>query len=220
MDNNSSGVPSSKFRPKFRSASEQFRLNGKSLPYDVGTFWRWAFSDLNSNTARGLVAEFIVAQALGCADVCREEWYPCDLVMKSGMRIEVKSAAYRQTWAQRETSPIRFGIGPARAWNPETGKFADTFERQSDVYIFCVLENQTPSPNDPLDLDRWSFYLLSTAELNRKCPAQRSISLAKVISLGARRKPFAELKDVFSNISIYYSAVHQRTTTLSGSVLT
>jgi hypothetical protein len=54
MENGSLTVPSSEVRPIFRSASEQFRLNGKPLPYDVGSFWRWALSDLNTNTARGV----------------------------------------------------------------------------------------------------------------------------------------------------------------------
>ena len=193
--------PSQKTRAVFRASSEQFRLNGKALPYDVGSFWRWALSDLNSNTARGLVAEFIVAQALGCVDTCREEWCPYDRLTKNGVRVEVKAAAYRQTWAQRKASPIRFQIGPTRAWNAEAGTFAKSIERQSDLYVFCLLENKIPSPDDPLNLDRWSFYPLATAELNRKCPAQRSISLARLIHFGARKYDFSGLKDAVARIA-------------------
>ena len=68
-------------------------------------------------------------------------------------------------------------------------------ERQSELYIFCLLENQTPSPEDPLDLNRWSFYLFPTAKLNKHVPEQRSISLAKLIKLGAEKLKFSELKE-------------------------
>ena len=42
----------------------------------VQDFWRWSCSDLLSNTARGVLAEFIVAQAVGAQGDIRREWDP------------------------------------------------------------------------------------------------------------------------------------------------
>lgn len=57
-------------------------------------FWRWAYSDFLSNTLRGVLAEYIVASALGCTEAPRREWHAYDLVTAGGIRVEAKSAAY------------------------------------------------------------------------------------------------------------------------------
>jgi hypothetical protein len=62
-------------------------------------FWRWNGSDLASNTTRGRLAEFIVASAMNIdLSVPREEWSAWDLTSPEGIRIEVKSVAYLQSW--------------------------------------------------------------------------------------------------------------------------
>ena len=46
---------------------------------------------------------FIVGLALGCVDGrVRAEWDACDLRTTQGSSVEVKSAAYVQTWQQKE----------------------------------------------------------------------------------------------------------------------
>ena len=52
------------------------------------------------NTARGTLAEFLVAAALGLLDTPRLEWDSYDLKTRTGVTIEVKSAAYIQSWKQ------------------------------------------------------------------------------------------------------------------------
>lgn len=42
-------------------------------------FWRWALGDLRMNTARGYLAEFLVARALRSADPARMEWAAYDV---------------------------------------------------------------------------------------------------------------------------------------------
>ena len=44
---------------------EPFAGAGGSLDFDVGDFWSWAASDLASNALRGMLAEFLVAGAIG-----------------------------------------------------------------------------------------------------------------------------------------------------------
>jgi len=61
-------------------------------------FWKWAFSDFMSNALRGVLAEYIVACAIGCTERLRVECDAYDLVTPDGTRIEVKPSAYLQTW--------------------------------------------------------------------------------------------------------------------------
>ena len=74
-------------------------------------FWLWAASDLVGNTNRGRLAEFIVARAvgLGRGDV-RSEWDVVDVLTPTGTKVEVKSAAYVQSWFQNKLSNIQFVV--------------------------------------------------------------------------------------------------------------
>lgn len=103
------------------------------LDATVLDFWRWSFSDLLMNTARGVLAEFIVAKALDIStDGVRPEWNPFDLITEDGIRIEVKSAAYIQSWAQKDYSTIQFGTAPRRGWDPETNTLDVEATRHAD----------------------------------------------------------------------------------------
>ena len=85
--------------PQPLSPNEKF-VGGESTPLavTVGDFWQWAYSDLISNTDRGILAEYIVAIALGIDDTVRVPWGPYDLVTPAGTKIEVKSGSYIQSW--------------------------------------------------------------------------------------------------------------------------
>ena len=48
-------------------------------------FWRWAFSDLRDNTRRGVLAEFIVALALGQTGTRRKGWDNFDVLTSTGL---------------------------------------------------------------------------------------------------------------------------------------
>jgi hypothetical protein len=80
-----------------KCGTERFRNGTTLLDFNLLDFWQWSSSDLVSNALRGRVAEFLVAQALGVSDGIRNEWDSYDLRSLSGLRIEVKSAAYLQT---------------------------------------------------------------------------------------------------------------------------
>src|SRR3954463_8822598 len=83
-----------------KTGDEPFHTAGKPTEHRLLNFWQWSASDLASNAWRGLLAEFLVAQALGVSDGVRTEWDAVDIVLPSGRSIEVKSSAYVQTWAQ------------------------------------------------------------------------------------------------------------------------
>jgi hypothetical protein len=160
-----------------KTGNETLSAAGKTLL----DFWRWNGSDLVSNTTRGRLAEFIVASAMDIdISVPREEWSAWDLTSPDGIRIEVKSAAYLQSWTQQNLSRIVFSIRPAKPWDASSGEFAEKPQRAADVYVFCLLKHQEKSTLDPLNLDQWEFYVLPTRDLNGYTRSDSSITLASL----------------------------------------
>jgi len=173
-----------------KTGNEQLSATGKTLL----DFWRWNGSDLASNATRGVLSEFIVASALGIdLSTPRTEWAAWDLTSPEGIRIEVKSAAYIQSWTQKELSKIIFSIRPAKAWNADTGIVADEPQRSADVYVFCLLKHQKKETLNPLDIKQWEFYVLSTAELNNYTRSKTSITLPSLQRLAEKSVKYEEL---------------------------
>ena len=173
------------------TGDEHIMFDGMPTGYLLSDFWAWSSSDLLNNTLRGAYAEFVVSAAMGLpVDAPRNDWtaydvyYPLD--KKTGIRIEVKSAAYLQAWDSGKLSRIQFSIRPTRAWSEVDGYAPDVL-RQSDVYVFCVYTGKEREAADPLLLDDWDFYILPTSVLNAKCGAQQSISLSALEALGPRK---------------------------------
>jgi hypothetical protein len=104
-----------------KNATERLHDDGSDLGLDRRTFWQWSVSDLVSNVTRGRLAEFIVARAVGIpTDGVRDEWMAFDLVTPAGVKVEVKSAAFIQSWHRVRLSSISLVTLATRAWNAET----------------------------------------------------------------------------------------------------
>ena len=162
-------------------------LDGTEAIGDLGTvrdFWRWSASDLLSNATRGILAEFIVARALGNTESVRREWDAYDVLTPEGIKVEVKSAAYIQSWHQDKPSQVVLRIAPTMAWDAKTNKLSTEKKRQADVYVFALLDCQDQRKVDPLDLDQWRFFVLSSRVLDRKLPEAKTIGLAGLMRLG------------------------------------
>ena len=141
--------------PKRLLGSERFRSAGQSLEFDVLEFWRWSASDLVSNATRGRLAEFITARALGAPTLgVRDEWAAYDLETPEGIKVEVKSSAYLQSWAQAKPSSVLFSVRKARAWDRESNRQAAVASREAEVYVFALLRHQHQETLDPLDIDQ------------------------------------------------------------------
>ena len=171
---------------KKKTGNEQF-LNAGSDVCTLRDFWAWAYSDLIGNTERGRLAEFIVAMVLGITEGISVSWDKYDLLSKEGIRVEVKSSAYLQSWEQQCLSKISFGIQPTYGWDSVSNKFDAEKKHQSDVYVFCVLKHKDQATLNPLDLSQWEFYVLSTATLDKAVPGQKTISLNKLLNIGAKK---------------------------------
>ncbi|MFN2502624.1 MAG: hypothetical protein ABR530_11560, partial [Pyrinomonadaceae bacterium] len=152
-------------------------------------------SDLLSNATRGRFAEFIVANALGLTlDAIRDEWGAYDLETPEGIKIEVKSAAYIQSWAQVRLSKISFLVPKTLAWSPETNRQEKESRRQADVYVFALLAREEQEGIDPLDLNQWHFYVLPTSVLNDRTRSQHSITLKTLQSLSGGAVSYTNLR--------------------------
>jgi len=108
-----------------------------------------------------------------------------DLITRAGVKIEVKSSAYVQSWEQKSLSKISFGIKAARFWDDETNKRLKVAARSADVYVFCLLHHDKKLTCDALNLDHWEFYVVATEQLDRRTESQYSITLnsLKVIAV-------------------------------------
>ncbi|MBN2455359.1 MAG: hypothetical protein JXB29_02290 [Sedimentisphaerales bacterium] len=161
-------------------------------------FWQWLASDLVSNATRGILAEYIVAAALGLNQGVRYEWNAYDLKTETGLKIEVKSAAYIQSWYQRTLSKITFGIRPTLAWDYETNRQGKEKKRQAGIYVFCLLHHKNKETINPMDLSQWTFYVISTKKLENACPEAKSITLGRLKKLNSKECRFDTLKETIT----------------------
>ena len=153
---------------KQKSGAEKFLLNGSEQEFSLIDFWSWNQSNLIENRTRGILAEYIVKQALGSKKNLRIEWDDYDLITATGIKIEIKSAAYIQAWKQAKYSTISFDISV----NKRGG-----FERKSDCYIFCLLDCKNQDEINPLNLEQWTFFVVETSAINNILQTQGNITL-------------------------------------------
>ena len=144
-------------------------------------FWQWSASDLITNTSRGVLAEFIVAKALGVANGVRYDWGAYDLNFAVGdktLKIEIKSKAFLQSWEQEklELNPL-FVVKKSQQLDEEKNKYSGAPKRQADIYVLALLAEKDKSKIDPLDLAQWTFFVLPTSVLNSRERSQHSIAL-------------------------------------------
>jgi len=88
-----------------KTGNEKLTFKNKTLDFSLLDFWCWSVSDILSNATRGIFAEFVVATAAKInLNEVRDEWGAFDLITTEGIKIEVKSSAYLQTWFQKALS--------------------------------------------------------------------------------------------------------------------
>jgi hypothetical protein len=151
-------------------------------------------SDLVSNATRGRLAEFIVATALGVVKgQVRDEWSAFDLTSPSGVKIEVKSAAYLQSWHQHRLSAITWSVRRTREWDADTNLQSKESRRQADVYVFALLAHRDKGTLDPLNVRQWKFFVVPTQTLDARERSQHSITLLSLEALAGPGVAYDEL---------------------------
>ena len=138
------------------------------------------------NVYRGDYVECMVAHALGdgwkltWADGW--DWAAWDIEHQSGVRIEVKQSAARQSWDRSVESPIRqstarFDIAPRTGYWPKDGGEWIPFQppsRPADVYVFAWHGERQRGLADHSDPLQWRFFVVAKSGLPR---SQKTIGL-------------------------------------------
>lgn len=142
-------------------------------------FWRWYASNLLRGTLRGALAEFIVAVALGInVDKPRDSFAEFDLLYKNA-EIEVKSCS-------ATSKRISFDIARRTRYSPQT-KWRDK-RRRSSLYVFCLINEQREEYINPLDLNQWEFYIISTANIEHTFGEQKTVGLEAIKPMSIQTK--------------------------------
>lgn len=186
--------------PDIKTGRESFTFNQQPLPANMLSFWQWSASDLVGNAMRGILAEYIVALAVGQHHGVRTEWDPYDLTTDNGIKVEVKSAAYIQSWYQKDYSKISFSIRPTQAWDARTCIYETRKCRQADIYVFCLLDHHDSETIDPLNLNQWTFYVVATPVLDQHIPEAKQLSLKKLQSLNPVQCDFQNLAQCIDEV--------------------
>ena len=184
-------------RPKSKLSPDQ-EFTGAETPFSIGEFWQWAFSDLQENITRGVLAEFLVAKALGISLSVRQAWDDYDLETEQGLRVEVKASGYLQAWPQQKPSAPQVGRLKALSWDDKEGYSAEP-QYRADVYVFAVHTAKRHEDYDMLDLAQWEFYAADCETLARL--GTTSIGLSKVRRIAEGPVVFSDLKTTVSRVS-------------------
>lgn len=182
---------------------DNFTVNGHEIGITVLDFWKYAYSDLNSDP-RDDIAEFLVSRALGLSEATnRQEWTLYDIDYK-GVRIEVKSTGYYQTWRNNGSVSENRRFSIRKSTNRKTG----VCERHNDIYVFCLLNGNTREEANPLILENWEFYVIPTTKINEECGDNQTIGLSKVRKLCGTKIEYSALKKEvmkYTGIKVYNS---------------
>ena len=179
------------------TGSEQFK-NAGDKKFSVLDFWRYGFSNLNSNVLRGAFAEFLVENALrGSEEIdVRNPWGDSDVISPTGKKIEVKCCSYIQDWDQDKYSTILWSGLKAKElyWSSAVGEFPTApKDYKSDIYVLALFKHQDHSTLDILDMSQWCFWVLSREKIKEVTKNGNSVSLAKLEKLGIEPIGFSEL---------------------------
>ena len=158
-------------------------------------FWKWAYSDVCDDDIKGVFAEWLVGKLLGIESARRVSWANSDLITPDGIRIEVKSTSYWQSWkyvdefGNLREDPIcplqidsRIGFAGLRASDATIAHTASSAQAlKSHLYVFAFQNQKDFARWNALDLSQWEFYTLPVEIV--EALGSRSISLRKLRSL-------------------------------------
>jgi hypothetical protein len=139
-------------------------------------------SPLLLNSLRGEVVEEMVAMALEPTwEHCAGDWAAFDFrERRSGLRMQVKQSAARQSW-HKQGCPVprpRFSIAEKTGRWEEGDRWVAEPGRNADIFVFAW-HAPTDETADHCDPHQWLFYAVA----ERRLPSLKSISLAGVQAL-------------------------------------
>ena len=105
------------------------------------------------------------------------DWGECDLKHPTGLRIQVKQSAARQSW-HRPADPAsrgRFAIGYKTGRFEDDGRWTTERSRNADIFVMAW-HPRIDAQADHRSPDQWRFFVILEANL----PKQESISLTRL----------------------------------------
>lgn len=155
--------------------------NKSNISLSLTKFWQWAYSDLSYIISNPILAEYIVSSAVGTISTRynRTICHPYKIITKHGYLVDVKSAAYVQSYDAEHPEQISFLLASTV---DETGDFKSAPQSNSDLFIFCLYKALSMDQS-PFDINLWDFYIISTKVLNEKIPNRKSITLSRLKTL-------------------------------------
>jgi len=184
-----------------KTGEENLEFENTSVGYTLLDFWRWSVSDILSNATRGRLAEFIVGTAIKLnIEHLRNEWDAYDLITEDGIKIEVKSASYLQSWKQDKYSTISFSIKAASHLDNLETMVRSEVKRHADVYVFCLLKHKDAFTINPLKLEQWDFFVVPTIQIDNYKRSKTSITLPSLQKI-TTKVSYLNLKSAILNAS-------------------
>lgn len=183
---------------KLLNGNEQFVDNGRPLGLSVRDFWSFQFSNILHDPDE--IAEFLVAKALGMdTPFNKQSWTLYDILYRN-KRIEVKETAYYHPFNKPgEVSRRRnFGIQKANSEYDDSNRL-NRYERQNDLYVFCLLNGTNEEEAWPLEVSHWEFFVVPTCVINEQCADQKTVSLSRVKSF-ASSVSYNELREAVDKV--------------------
>ena len=176
----------------------KFTFDNNDTGLTLLDFWRFRYCNIFD--LQEAIAEFIVAKALGKETADNLEYWTLYDINYCGKRVEVKETSYYHPWNKdkKVSSHRAYGITKANS-SYDDSTCANRYERQNDVYVFCLNTGYTEEESYPLNLNNWEFYIVPTRVINENCENQKSISLQRIKKLGFAAKRYDEIKQTIDS---------------------
>lgn len=180
------------------NGKEKFVSQNKELEFGMLEFWCSKFSNIYN--IQEYIAEFLVEQALGIEKSHNTEYWTLFDILYKDYRIEIKETGYYHPWNEngKISEMRRFGITKANS-KYEDKESNNIYERQNDIYVFCLNIGKTKETSNPLNIDNWEFYIVPTKTINEVCKNNKSIGLNKVQKIATKVNYF-EIKEYIDNL--------------------
>lgn len=174
----------------------------KSKEEISGSIFRSIVSELfdvpiMGNLYRPHYVERLIVTGLGANfTLMSADWSGWDISHETGIKIEVKQSAARQTWTDRQSlngkaTEGSFDIAPRSGyWADGGSRWVEHQGRVADIYIFAWHPIQDKEAADHRDPNQWQFFIVPASELP---PNQKTIS-RRVVARRWKSCSFEELR--------------------------
>lgn len=180
------------------TGNEKFIFDDKELEFGILDFWKYKYS--NVWNIQEYIAEFLIEKALGLEKSQNtDSWTLYDINYRN-KRIEIKETSFYHPWNENGNISNQrvFGITMANS-SYENSLEENKFERQNDLYVFCLNIGTTKEESNPMNINNWEFYVAPTKIINDTCGNNKTISLGKVKNI-AKQVDYFDIKKYIDDL--------------------